>query len=104
LTRVTSASSVEIVDGFRVPLRRSEEMIDRVGGFYPTPAPGVDRVGGRHVAPADAGPREATRSADLLARDSIRVASISDLAGRSSTYRMAIRSLDDIEGYLGDLI
>jgi len=78
-------------------------MIDRVGGLHPLPTQGLDRAGGRRIPPPHAGPGEAMRPVDLLARDSIRVASISVLAGRSSTYRIAMRSLEDIEGYLSNL-
>jgi len=79
-------------------------MIHRIGGMYPAPIPGLDRIGGREPPAAPASPGRPAGPGDLLARDAIKVASISDLAGRSSTLRTAIRNLDDIQGYVDELI
>ncbi len=79
-------------------------MIHRIGGVYPAPITGVDRIGGREVPATPASPGRPAGPADLLARDAIKVASISDLASRSSTLHTAIRNLDDIQGYLDEMI
>ncbi len=59
---------------------------------------------GRNLPPSPAKAVEPTQPHDLLARDAIKVASISNAADRTMTYRLAIRNLDEIGSYLNQLI
>ncbi len=80
--------------------RKLAGMVHFIGNIPNTSPAGVERIAERSLPPTRAAAAEPATPQDLLAYDSVKVASISDLAGRSTTFRMAIRNLDEIDAYL----
>ncbi len=78
-------------------------MIHPISGIYSSPVGGVEKVAEKNAPPAQSKPAEPVGPQDLLARDSVKVASISTLADRSMTYKVAMQNLNDIDSYLNDL-
>jgi len=81
-------------------------MIHPVSGLYSAPTSGVERIAGRstpNITPQAEGEGPG-KPRDLLARDPVKVASVSDLASRSMSFRLAARTLDDIDTYLNELL
>ena len=78
-------------------------MIHPISGLYSNPVAGVEKIAAKNTPPAQAKPAGPGTPQDLLARDSVTVASISTLADRSMTYKVAINNLNDIDNYLNEL-
>ena len=78
-------------------------MIHPISGLYSNPVAGVEKIARKNTPPAQANPGIPDGPQDLLARDSVKVASISTLADRSMTYKVAINNLNDIDSYLNGL-
>ncbi len=79
-------------------------MIEVSNGLYhPVPVGTRPAEGGTKV-PAQATFARQAPPPELMLMDPGRVTSISDLANRSVSYRMAVQNLDDFSAYLSDLV
>jgi hypothetical protein len=78
-------------------------MIHPISGIYAAPVRGVERVTGQQTQAAQGYGAQRGRPPDMLAYDSVRVASISDAASRTTSYQVAVRNLDEIGTYLNEL-
>lgn len=60
-------------------------------------------MAGKPAAAPESRPGPPAGSPETSSYDAVTVASVSDIASRSVTYKMALRTLDDISTYLADL-